>query len=425
MSDSARMHRNFTYATIAAASAGFLFLLNAVAGQYLGDDFGKFSYALRLATIGEALMDLGINQITFRAFARDRTDAARLLQSSLALKMATAVVMFVVMGVVSFWLQPERDVRVVCLLMLGAAVLRSYILTARGVLIGLEHFGADCLIVVSDRLLLFAGGVAVLLHGGHLIDLGVAFVVVRIIAVTGALGIARRLVGPLALQFDLGAWRELQTTALPFGMFLVAQGFYSYIDTVMLGRLSTWDQTALYSAAFTIYEGLSYAPAILSSVLTPRLSRLWKDDRAEHRRLARAGIAGAIALAAVVALAMWWLAEPALTLAFGTGTSPDYATAAETLRILVAGLGFIFVTWLLQAVATSVFEERLLLRTTAIGAVFNIALNFYLIPRYGRNGAAFATLAAELLTVVLLLIGLWRVLAGPMASSAPDSATHR
>jgi hypothetical protein len=48
-----------------------------------------------------------------------------------------------------------------------------------------------------------------------------------------------------------------------------------------------------------------------------------------------------------------------------------------------------------------------------------------LIPRYGRNGAAFATLAAELLTVVLLLIGLWRVLAGPMASSAPDSATHR
>lgn len=422
MSDSARLNRNFAYATIAAASAGFLFLLNAVAGRHLGDDFGKFNYALRLATIGEALMDLGVHQITIRAIARDRTHAARLLQSSLALKMATAAVMFVVMGAVSFWLQPEWDVRVVCLLMLGAAILRSYILTTRGVLLGLEHFGADCLIVVADRVLLFAGGAAVLLHGGHLLDLGVVFVVVRIIAVGGALAIVRRLVGPLALQFDLPAWRELQITALPFGMFLVAQGFYSYIDTVMLGRLSTWDETALYSAAFTIYEGLSYAPAILSSVLTPRLSRLWKDDRVEHRRLARAGIAGAIALAAVMALAMWWLAEPALILAFGRGTSPDFASAAATLRILVAGLGFIFVTWLLQAVATSVFEERLLLRTTAIGAGFNVALNVFLIPAYGRNGAAFATLSAELLSVVLLLVGLRKVLAGPIAGSAPGAA---
>ncbi len=412
----AGMRRNFGFAAVAAASAGLLFLLNAVAGHLLGEDFGKFSFALRLATIGEALADLGLHQITVRAIARDRSRVPHFLHNSLALKLVTASAMYAVMAAVSFWLRPEWDVRLACLLMLASAILRSYILTVRGILLGLERFGSDAALVVGDRALLFAGGTVVLLRGGGLIALGVTFVVMRLVTAAGALALARRLVGRLTLTFDVVVWRDLQRTALPLGMFLIAQVFYSYIDTVMLGRLSTWADTALYSGAFGIYEGLSYAPAVLSSVLTPRLSRLWLEDRAAYVRLAQRGLAGAIALAAVMALAMWWLAEPVLVLAFGS-TPLDYAQATTALRILLAGLGFIFVTWLLQAVATSAFKERLLLKTTAIGAVFNVVLNLFLIPAYGRNGAAMATLAAELLTVAILLVTLRDALRGRAATA--------
>ena len=51
----------------------------------------------------------------------------------------------------------------------------------------------------------------------------------------------------------------------------------------------------------------------------------------------------------------------------------------------MAGLPFIFVIWMLQAVATSVFLERLLLKTTAIGAALNIVLNLFLIPATGAT----------------------------------------
>ena len=77
------------------------------------------------------------------------------------------------------------------------------------------------------------------------------------------------------------------------------------IDTVMLGILSTDADTGLYNAAYRVYEGLTYVPAILSAVLTPRLSREYVTDRGRHRALARLGLVSSVALAAAVAAVTW------------------------------------------------------------------------------------------------------------------------
>ena len=53
--------------------------------------------------------------------------------------------------------------------------------------------------------------------------------------------------------------------------------------------------------------------------------------------------------------------------------------------------------------------------TTAVGAAVNAGLNLFLIPRYGRNGAAAAALLGELLTMVLLCWGLQPLFGRPGA----------
>jgi O-antigen/teichoic acid export membrane protein len=84
---------------------------------------------------------------------------------------------------------------------------------------------------------------------------------------------------------------------------------------------------------------------------------------------------------------------------------PEAAQAETALHILLLGIACVFVIWMLHAIALSVFAERLLLKTTVFGAVLNAALNLFLIPRYGRNGAAFATVVGEFVTMILLLWG--------------------
>lgn len=411
-----RMRRSLVFSTLTAASAGLMLWLTAIAARTLSEDvFGQFMWVVTFATMAEALMDLGLHQITVRAIARDRSQAARLLHNSLAFKVLPGVGMFVVMGITAFLLRPEVDVRTACLLMLGSAVLRSYLLTVRGILLGLERFDHESIVVVLDRVLVLMACAWAIFHGWGLIGLALMFVTARVVALIAALMLARSLVGGLSLKFDLPLWRELQRQALPVGAFLIVLNFYSYIDTIMLGVLSTDADTGAYGAAYRLYEGLSYLPAILSSVLAPRLAALWTGDRDGHRRLAWQGIGAAAGLAVLAAIPVWLLAQPLLTVVY-TGTSGvDYGAAAPTLQILVSGLGFIFVIWILQALAISVDQERILITTTTAGALFNIVANVVLIPRYGRNGAATATLIGEALTMTLLMFRLRAVL----RSSAP------
>jgi len=173
---------------------------------------------------------------------------------------------------------------------------------------------------------------------------------------------------------------------------------------VMLGYLRTDAETGLYTAAYKIYEGLTYAPLAISTVLTPRLSGLFNADRERHKRVALGGIGGSTALGVWVAVVAFAIARPLLVTLFGA----DYVNAIAPFRILVVGLPVVFAIWILHALAISVDRERLLLRTGIVGLVVNVGLNLYAIPHYGPSGAAFATVAGEVVSMTMLIVGLRR-----------------
>jgi O-antigen/teichoic acid export membrane protein len=151
-----------------------------------------------------------------------------------------------------------------------------------------------------------------------------------------------------------------------------------------------------------VYEGVGYLPGVIASVLTPRLSSLFVTDRAAHRRLVISGLSGALGLALVVTVAGYFLAELVMTLLFGA----SYLPSATPFRILCGGLVFVFAIWTLHATAISSNKERLLIRAAAIGLVVNVVVNASLIPRFGANGAAIATVVGEGVSLVVLAFGL-------------------
>jgi len=400
------MIRNFFYSSVSASTAALLLLLYIAAARMLGsvDELGKFSFALLLGGVFETLMDFGLHQVTIRAVARDRSRASFLLHHALAIKLLWASAALAALVVTANVLRPQWDVRVACYLIGGSLVFRSYMLTIRGVLQGLEHFGWDAIVVLADRILLLIVGVTALWMGTGLKGLAIAFVVARGLALVLALVVTQLHLGGVRLAYDAGVWRDLHRTALPLGFFLVVLNLYSYVDGVMLGYLRTDADTGLYAAAYRIYEGFTYAALALSAVLTPRLSALKTSDRRRHRRLALGGVSGSTALGATVAVAAFLVARPLLLFLYG----PDYAAATLALRILVAGLPIVFAIWILHAIAISVDRETLLLQTGLVGLAVNVGLNLYVIPHYGPVGAAAATVVGEAVCMAVLIAGLRR-----------------
>jgi O-antigen/teichoic acid export membrane protein len=400
-----RLLRNTVFAGVSAASAGLLLLLLILASRMLGeDDYGKFSFALGLGTIFETLMDFGLHQVAIRAVARDHGAALRIFRNSLGLKMVWALGAFAILVLTATVLRGQADVRLACYLVGGSLVLRSYMLTVRGVLQGLERFGWDSVVVITDRLLLLVAGAVALWAGTGLQGLAVAFVVSRAVALGLAALLAHLQIGSVGISVDRALWKELQWTAIPLGLFLVVINLYSRIDIVMLGVWRTDAETGFYQNAYGVYEGLTYLPSVFASVLAPRLASLFVTDRRKHRLLALGGVGLSAGLAIVVGAVTFAWATPLVVLLFG----PQFAASAAPLRILSAGLSLVYVIWILHVTAISMNREKLLLATGIVGLVAKVALNAYLIPHYGVNGAAVAVILGEAVSIAVLTQGLVR-----------------
>ena len=398
------------YATLTAGSAGLLLVLLTIAARFLSaDDYGRFRFALALTTIIETIMDLGLSQITVRSVARDRTSADRLFPQVLGVKLVWVAVGLALLVVLAPLLRTDPVIIRLCYALGISSAVRSYLLTARGLLQGLQRFDLEALAVVSDRVLLLVAGGAALWAGYGLVGLAVAFVGSRLLMLGAVQILLRRVVARVLPAFDRDAWRDIQAAALPLGFFMIALNTYTYVDTVILGLMRTDAEVGWYAAAYSLYEGLTYAPSILAAVLTPRLSALFTRDRAAHRSLLSRALVISVALAIVLGGVAAFAAAPIVALLFGG----RYAPAVRPLQILAAGSVFVFATWILHAAAISTNLDRRLLLTTAIGLAANVAFNIVLIPRYGISGAAWATVVAEGLTVILLIVQLQRRLRRP------------
>jgi len=401
------------YATVTAGSAVMLVALTMIAGRFLpASEYGKFSFAIALATIIETLMDTGLGPVTVRTIARDGAGAGPFFRHVLGLKIAWGVVGMAALLLVAPLLRSDPTVIRACYLLGVSSAIRSYVLSARGLLQGLNRFDLEALTVIADRGLLLVLGTVTLVAGFGLLGLSIAFVVARLLMFAVVTVIVRRVTGSARPTYDRAVWVELQTAALTLGFFLITLTLYTYIDTVILGIMRTDAETGWYAASYRVYEGLMYAPSAFATVLTPRFSQMFIDDRHGLRSLFRRSLLGSAATALLVGGAAVLLAHPMMMLFYGGAYEP----AVAPLQVLAGGSIFVFCTWILHSAAIAINLDRRLVVTTAIGLAANIALNILFIPRQGISGAAWATVIAEALTVTLLYSQVHRVLADGSAT---------
>jgi O-antigen/teichoic acid export membrane protein len=402
------------YATVTAASAVMLVALLMVAGRLLpASEYGKFSFALALATIVETLMDIGLGPLTVRTVARDRDSAGSLFRHILGLKLVWVALGLTVLLVAAPLLRTDPAVIRACYLLGISSAIRSYLLSVRGLLQGLNRFDLEAVTVVADRVLLLGLGTLALLGGFGLYGLSLAFVLARLLMFIVVTIIVTRVAGSAVPTFDRAIWRELQAAALPLGFFMITLNLYTYIDTVILGIMRTDAETGWYAASYRVYEGLMYAPSVMAAVLTPRFSYMFVHDPNALRSLFRRSLGASALLAVVVGGGGMLVARPMVSLLYG----PGYEPAVAPLQVLAGGSIFVFCTWILHAAAISSNLDRRLIATTAVGLATNVALNVLFIPRWGITGAAWATVVAEAVTVTLLFVLVQRRLrtAGPQA----------
>lgn len=179
----------------------------------------------------------------------------------------------------------------------------------------------------------------------------------------------------------------------------IAISLYINLDKVMLGFLAGDEYVGLYTAASKMNRIVLSVITSLGTVLIPRMSYYLESNRmAEFDLLSKRSLDFIFSLAIPAMVGMILLSNEIMLLFAG----PQYTSAVLTTRImapiiLLIGLSTFFS---LQILIPS-HKEIFVLYITLSAAITDIALNFLLIPRFYHNGAAIATVSAELIAMML------------------------
>ncbi len=87
----------------------------------------------------------------------------------------------------------------------------------------------------------------------------------------------------------------------------------------------------------------------------------------------------------------------------------QYIEGSEAFRLLILSTGFVFIHGAIHNILLAYDRLKIEMLIVAIAAVINVGLNVFVIPRYGRVGAASVTVLTEVLTVSMGLFVLRRI----------------
>jgi PST family polysaccharide transporter len=199
-------------------------------------------------------------------------------------------------------------------------------------------------------------------------------------------------------HFSWERCKELLSESWPIIFSGLAVYVYSKTDQIMLGAMNENAQLGYYAAAVKISEICDFLPMIISSSIFPKLANLRKTNYEEYLNKFQIYSDIMIFLWLGVAIPISLLSPWIVHLLYGE----NYAKSAAVLSIYVwAQFGSNF------GVARSTYlniegQLRYGLYLTVVGSIFNVALNFWLIPKYGAFGATAATLITYFYVIILV-----------------------
>jgi len=168
----------------------------------------------------------------------------------------------------------------------------------------------------------------------------------------------------------------------------VVSVIYLKIDTIMIEQMIGIAATGQYTAVARLSELWYVIPVTLAARYYPDLLKAFNHNWDSYLLILKKRSIQFFVMALAIAVLMTLTAKWIMLLAYGE----KFVASATVLQIHVWAGCFIFVRALISQHLIITGNEPLSLLSHGVGAILNVLLNLWLIPIYGIEGAAWATL---------------------------------
>ncbi len=249
--------------------------------------------------------------------------------------------------------------------------------------------------VVVSLLRLLAIGILVLtVHPVSLSEWVWAYLVSGILGTGYAVFRGTALWGRPKLQ--LSSLREDLSEGLFFSISTSATSIYNDVDKIMLGRLSDFVSTGIYSAAYRLIDVSMTPVRSLVSAAYPVFFKKGVGGIAATYPYAKSLIFKASMYGTAISASLW-ICAPILPLVLGR----QYILAVPALRLLAPiPLLRCFHVFLADSLSGAGFQRTRTAIQVGVGLI-NVVANLFILPRFSWRGAAWTSVACDGLLVVV------------------------
>lgn len=379
-----------TIALILAQIVPMLFgiILVFYIARILGDvGFGKYSFAFAFTGLFAVLSNLGLNTLTVREVARDKSRASKYLGNIVIINIILSVITLTLIFFAINSMNYPPDTTMAVYIIAVSLVVTSISQLFKSIFRAFEKMEYEFLINTSKTIIVVSLGLFVLFAGYGLIGLVLIHLLASVFDFFLSLSICIKKFAVPKLEIDLKFWKHSIRTALPLGFVYVFAVIYGQIDMIMLSVMCGDAVVGWYSAAYKLRSVLSFIPASFMGAAFPVMSRFFESSTKSLEILYERSFKYMLSLALPIAVGTTILADRIILLLYGT----QYTNSIIALQILIWAIVFGFPAYLLEYVLFSTNKQYITGITSGICAVSNVILNLLLIPSLNYVGAAIAT----------------------------------
>ncbi|MDO8669575.1 MAG: flippase [Candidatus Buchananbacteria bacterium] len=392
----------FTISLAVQKAISFLYFI-LIARAISVEDFGKYSFALSFATIFAMFLDFGTTQILVRESARNKEDSQKYLSNVLGFKIAASFFVYLLLVLtVNLMGYPEITKKLVYVSGL-VIILDSFSIAFYSILRGLQNLLYESYGVILNQIILLALGFVVLqLNLGLvvLISVYLAGTLFNLFYSSFFLGLKYKIF-PKPRFSKAIIWKILKLS-LPFAIAGFFIRFYSYMDVILLSKLTNDSAVGIYSVAYKVTFALQFIGVAFSAAVYPAFCNYFVSSKDLLAKSFTKSVYYLLLISLPLSVGIITIASKVIGPVFGAG----YNASVLPMQILLLALVIIFLSFPVGAMLNAC--NRQTTNTIILGfiSVFNIVANLILIPILSYVGAAISALLSY---VLLFSIGLFFV----------------
>lgn len=374
------------------------FIWTILMARYLGvSNYGIFGFATSLSGMLAITVDLGIGTHVVRHVATDYESAPKYVGNAIPLKSLFSLGTFILTLSILIILGADQLTINVTLLFTLEMIIKSFISFINGIFQAFEEgkyqgIGNTLLNVILFIFILIAIFVDLGIYG-----IAIAYILANVIALIYVYYILENRISKPKFELDKEFCKKITLYSIPFALTSILYSIYYSIDVVMLTNLVGNYATGIYNAAYKLISVLTLFYSVYIAVIFPVMSKLFKNDESMLLISYEKSIKYLMLIIVPLAVSTLFYSLEITQLMYGH----NFDASSSVLSILIWTVCLLFVSGASNNLLNASHKEVTVTKIYFIAALFNIILNFFMIPYFSYIGAAITTVLSDVLIVVI------------------------